>query len=91
MKKIWQMLTKPSSKYSILALVLVGIGIAVSGIFAVHKGFEHASTNEFCIGCHTMKQNYEESAAGKHISTRSPSAVMTRPRPSSGWDPLVHR
>ena len=71
MKKIWQMLTKPSSKYSILALVLVGIGIAVSGIFAVHKGFEHASTNEFCVGCHTMQQNYEEYTQSVHFKNAS--------------------
>lgn len=71
MKKIWQMLTKPSSKYSILALVLVGIGIAVSGIFAVHKGFEYASTNEFCVGCHTMKQNYEEYTQSVHFKNAS--------------------
>ena len=48
MKKLWQKLIKPSSKLSILALVLVGIGITLAGTFVVHKGFEVTSTIEFC-------------------------------------------
>lgn len=71
MKKLWQMLTKPSSKYSVLALVLVGIGITLAGIFAMHKGFEHASQTEFCIGCHTMQQNYEEYKQSVHFKNAS--------------------
>ncbi|EAR56126.1 hypothetical trimethylamine N-oxide reductase,cytochrome c-type subunit [Photobacterium sp. SKA34] len=71
MKKLWQMLTKPSSKYSILALVFVGIVITLVGIFAVHKGFEHASTNEFCIGCHTMQQNFDEYKESVHFKNAS--------------------
>ena len=65
------MLTKPSSKYSILALVFVGIVITLVGIFAVHKGFEHASTNEFCIGCHTMQQNFDEYKESVHFKNAS--------------------
>ncbi|HIF9136243.1 TPA: pentaheme c-type cytochrome TorC [Photobacterium damselae] len=71
MKKLWQMLTKPSSKYSVLALVLVGIGITLAGIFAVHKGFEHASQTEFCTSCHTMQQNYEEYKQSVHFKNAS--------------------
>ncbi|PQJ66742.1 pentaheme c-type cytochrome TorC [Photobacterium angustum] len=71
MKRLWQMLTKPSSKYSILALVFVGIVITLVGIFAVHKGFEHASTNEFCIGCHTMQQNFDEYKESVHFKNAS--------------------
>lgn len=71
MKKLWQMLTKPSSKYSILALVLVGIGITLAGVLTVHKSFEFASTTEFCTSCHTMEQNYEEYKQSIHFKNAS--------------------
>lgn len=71
MKKLWQMLTKPSSKYSILALVLVGIGITLAGVVTVHKSFEFASTTEFCTSCHTMEQNYEEYKQSIHFKNAS--------------------
>ncbi|MEH6529897.1 MAG: pentaheme c-type cytochrome TorC [Photobacterium frigidiphilum] len=71
MKKLWQKLIKPSSKYSILALVLVGIGITLAGTFTVHKGFEFASTTEFCTSCHTMQGNYEEYKQTVHFKNAS--------------------
>ncbi|AJR08934.1 pentaheme c-type cytochrome TorC [Photobacterium gaetbulicola] len=71
MKKLWQMLTKPSSKYSILALVLVGIGITLAGVVTVHKSFEFASSTEFCTSCHTMQQNYEEYKQSIHFKNAS--------------------
>ncbi|WP_299015395.1 pentaheme c-type cytochrome TorC [uncultured Photobacterium sp.] len=71
MKKLWQTLTKPTSKYSILALVLVGIVITLAGTFVVHKGFEFASRTEFCTSCHTMQQNYEEYKQRIHFKNAS--------------------
>ena len=71
MKKLWQKLIKPSSKLSILALVLIGIGITLAGTFVVHKGFEVTSTIEFCTSCHTMEQNYEEYKESVHFKNAS--------------------
>lgn len=71
MKKLWQKIIKPSSKYSILALVLVGIGISLAGTFVVHKGFEVTSTIEFCTSCHTMEQNYTEYKETVHFKNAS--------------------
>ncbi|MGF1681859.1 pentaheme c-type cytochrome TorC [Photobacterium minamisatsumaniensis] len=71
MKKLWQKLIKPSSKYPIIALVLAGIGITLAGTFVVHKGFEATSTIEFCVSCHTMEQNYEEYKESIHFKNAS--------------------
>ncbi|MEJ2763703.1 pentaheme c-type cytochrome TorC [Photobacterium sp. MCCC 1A19761] len=71
MKKLWQKIIKPSSKYSILALVVVGIGISLAGTFVVHKGFEVTSTIEFCTSCHTMEQNYAEYKETVHFKNAS--------------------
>ncbi|MGR5147240.1 pentaheme c-type cytochrome TorC [Photobacterium alginatilyticum] len=71
MKKLWQKLIKPSSKYPILALVLVGIGITLAGTFVVHKGFQVTSTIEFCTSCHTMQQNYDEYKETVHFKNAS--------------------
>ncbi|WP_434361911.1 pentaheme c-type cytochrome TorC [Parasalinivibrio latis] len=60
MKKIWQFLTKPSGKYSVLALVIVGALIAIAGVVTFHASIEFTSTNEFCTSCHTMKENFNE-------------------------------
>ncbi|GAL07174.1 cytochrome c-type protein TorC [Photobacterium aphoticum] len=102
MKKLWQMLTKPSSKYSILALVLVGIGITLAGVLTVHKSFEFASQTEFCTSCHTMQQNYEEYKQSVHFKNASgvraecvdchqpkdlPGAVM---RKLGAWKDVYH-
>ncbi|WP_434360378.1 pentaheme c-type cytochrome TorC [Parasalinivibrio latis] len=67
MKKLWKKLLKPSSKYSILALVLVGAAVAVGGVVAMHKTFEVFSTTEFCTSCHTMQQNYAEYSQSIHF------------------------
>ncbi|UXI02524.1 pentaheme c-type cytochrome TorC [Photobacterium sp. TY1-4] len=71
MKKLWQKIIKPSSKYSILALVVVGVGISLAGTFVVHKGFEVTSTIEFCTSCHTMEQNYAEYKETVHFKNAS--------------------
>ena len=68
MKKLFQKLMKPSRKYPIIALVLVGVVIAISGVVAMNKTFEVFSTTEFCTSCHTMQQNYEEYKQSIHYS-----------------------
>ncbi|WP_422386141.1 pentaheme c-type cytochrome TorC [Enterovibrio norvegicus] len=68
MKKLFQKLMKPSRKYPIIALVLVGAVIAISGVIAMNKTFEVFSSTEFCTSCHTMQQNYEEYKQSIHYS-----------------------
>ena len=93
LKKIWNFLSKPSAKYPIIAILFVGIGIALAASFTVHKGFEYTSTNEFCTSCHTMQINYAEYKESVHFKNASgvqagcidchqpkdlPGAVMTK-------------
>ncbi|WP_028025390.1 pentaheme c-type cytochrome TorC [Enterovibrio calviensis] len=68
MKKLLQKLMKPSRKYPIIALVLIGAIIAIAGVVTMNKTFEVFSTTEFCTSCHTMQQNYEEYKQSVHFS-----------------------
>ncbi|MCM0148831.1 pentaheme c-type cytochrome TorC [Photobacterium galatheae] len=71
MKSLWQKLTRPSVKHSMLALVLIGVLICLAGTLIVHKGFEMTSSLEFCTACHTMQQNYEEYKETVHFKNAS--------------------
>lgn len=69
---LWAMLRRPSAKYSLLGLVVVGFfsGIVFWGGF--NTGMEATNTMEFCIGCHEMKDNvYEEYKTTIHYSNRT--------------------
>ncbi|MDD1793048.1 pentaheme c-type cytochrome TorC [Enterovibrio makurazakiensis] len=68
MKKLLQKLMKPSRKYPIIALVLIGAIIAIAGVVTMNKTFEVFSSTEFCTSCHTMQQNYEEYKQSVHFS-----------------------
>ena len=55
------MIRRPSAKYSLLSLLVVGF---FSGIFfwgGFNTGMEATNTLEFCISCHEMHDNvYQE-------------------------------
>jgi len=72
MKKLWHFLRTPSRRWSVLALVLAGVGVTLAGSVGLHYGFEKTSTLEFCISCHTMKDTvypeYKESVHFKNAS-----------------------
>ena len=70
--KIWAFLKKPSAKYSLLTLLVVGFfsGIIFWGGF--HTALERTNTLEFCIGCHEMHDTvYQEYKESIHYSNRS--------------------
>jgi cytochrome c-type protein NapC len=68
----WARLKRPSTKYSLLALLSVGF---VAGVFfwgGFNTGMEATNTLEFCIGCHEMKDNvYQEYKKTIHYSNRT--------------------
>ena len=66
------MLRRPSAKYSLLSLLVVGF---FSGIFfwgGFNTGMEATNTLEFCIGCHEMRDNvYVEYKKTIHYTNRT--------------------
>lgn len=66
------MMKRPSAKYSLLSLLVVGF---FSGIFfwgGFNTGMEATNTLEFCIGCHEMRDNvYQEYKKTIHYSNRT--------------------
>jgi len=71
-KRCWQALRRPSAKYSLLTLLLVGFvgGIVFWGGF--NTGLEKTNTLEFCISCHEMRDNvYQEYKETIHYSNRT--------------------
>ena len=68
----WARLKRPSTKYSLLALLSAGF---VAGVFfwgGFNTAMEATNTPEFCIGCHEMKDNvYQEYKKTIHYSNRT--------------------
>ena len=70
--QLWQILKKPSAKYSLGTLLSVGIvaGIILWGGF--NTAMELSNTETFCISCHEMRVNvYEEYKNTIHYNNRS--------------------
>ncbi len=69
---LWAALKRPSAKYSLLTLLIVGFisGIAFWGAF--NTGMEATNHMEFCISCHEMRDNvYQEYKQTVHYSNRT--------------------
>lgn len=70
--ELWQILKKPSAKYSLGTLLSVGIvaGIILWGGF--NTAMEISNTETFCISCHEMRVNvYEEYKNTIHYNNSS--------------------
>lgn len=56
-------LLRPSSKYSVLTLLVLGFGAGILFWGGFHTAVEATNTEQFCIGCHEMRNNvYKEYA-----------------------------
>ena len=72
LRRFWRFLRKPSARYSLLTLLVVGFfaGIIFWGGF--NTGMEWTNRLEFCIGCHEMRDNvYKEYQQTIHYSNRT--------------------
>lgn len=72
LKRFWQLLRKPSAKYSLLTLFAVGFfsGIIFWGGF--NTAMEATNSMEFCISCHEMRDTvYQEYTQTIHYSNRT--------------------
>ena len=72
LSRCWSALRRPSVKYSMLTLLVVGF---VSGILfwgGFNTGMETTNTLNFCISCHEMRDNvYKEYKETIHYSNRT--------------------
>ena len=71
-RRSWRFLRKPSMKWSLLTLLLVGFfgGIIFWGGF--HTALEATNTLPFCISCHEMRDTvYQEYKQTIHYSNRT--------------------
>jgi cytochrome c-type protein NapC len=72
LKRIWATLKRPSAKYSLLSLLVVGFfsGIILWGGF--NTGLEATNKLEFCISCHEMRDTvYQEYKETVHFKNRT--------------------
>ena len=69
---LWATLKRPSARYSMLALLALGMVIGVVFWGGFNTGMEATNTLEFCISCHEMKDNvYQEYKQTIHYSNRT--------------------
>ena len=68
--RLWRRLSTPSARWSVLALVVIGLAIGAGGTIATQVMVAATGTNEFCGGaCHSMQwvaQEYRQS--GHHVN-----------------------
>jgi len=72
LRRGWGALRKPSARYSLLTVLIVGFlaGIIFWGGF--HTGLEATNTLAFCTGCHEMRDNvFQEYKQTVHYSNRT--------------------
>jgi cytochrome c-type protein NapC len=70
-RRLWDVLRRPSSKYSLLGLLVVG---AIGGVLfwgGFHAALEATNTMPFCTSCHEMGPVYAEYKETIHYSNRS--------------------
>jgi nitrate/TMAO reductase-like tetraheme cytochrome c subunit len=65
LSRLWNRLSTPSARWSVLALVVVGLLIGAGGVIGTQVMVAATGTNEFCGGaCHSMQwvaKEYEQS------------------------------
>src|ERR1039457_4149836 len=92
-RRSWQVLNRPSARYSLLGLLVVGFvgGIVFWGGF--NTGMEATNTLTFCITCHEMRDNvYQEYKQTIHFSNRSGvRAVCSDCHVPHAWGPKLLR
>lgn len=64
-RKLWQFISSPSSRFALGALVVVGGLMALFGVVAFEYSMQQTSTNEFCASCHEIGDN----SAAEYVGT----------------------
>ena len=92
-RRMWRALRRPSVKWSVLTLLLIGFfgGIIFWGGF--NTGMEATNRLEFCISCHEMRDNvYQEYKQTIHYSNRTGvRAICSDCHVPHDWTPKIIR
>jgi cytochrome c-type protein NapC len=93
LRRFWRFLRRPSVKYSLLTLLVVGF---FGGIFfwgAFNTALEATNSIEFCTGCHEMRDNvYKEYQQTIHYSNRTGvRAICSDCHVPHDWIPKIIR
>ncbi|MBR9728749.1 NapC/NirT family cytochrome c [Shewanella intestini] len=72
----WRALFKPSAKYSIIVLILVGVVAGVVGYFATQQTLHATSQDAFCMTCHSHHSLKDEVLASAHGGGRAGVTVQ---------------
>jgi cytochrome c-type protein NapC len=93
LRRTWDTLRRPSIKWSVLSLLVVGFfgGIIFWGGF--NTGMEATNQLEFCIGCHEMRDNvYKEYMKTVHYANRTGvRAICSDCHVPHAWTPKIIR
>ena len=93
LRRLWHVLVKPSARYSVLALLVVGGlgGVLFWGGF--HTAMEASNTMAFCTGCHEMRDTvYVEYKETIHYANRTGvQATCSDCHVPRAWGPKVVR
>ena len=72
LRRIWNVLRKPSAKYSVMAIGLIAFTLGIIFWGGFHTGLEMTNTLGFCTTCHEMRDNvYQEYKETIHYSNRT--------------------
>lgn len=55
LRRLWGVLTRPSARASLGALLVLGAVVGWGGTLAGGRVLDHVSTNAYCTSCHEMK------------------------------------
>jgi cytochrome c-type protein NapC len=70
--RTWALLRKPTARWSLGSLLVVGIAVGVVSWGAFNWALELTNTETFCLSCHEMEQNnYREFRGTIHDANRS--------------------
>jgi cytochrome c-type protein NapC len=70
--KLWDSLKRPSPKYSLGVVLIVGFALGIIFWGGFNTAMELTNTEEFCISCHEMEANvYEEYKETIHYNNRT--------------------
>jgi len=72
LRRAWQALTRPSTRYSVLAIGLIGLVVGWALVGGAHAALEATNTQAFCLSCHEMRDTvFEEYKTTVHYNNRS--------------------